>query len=122
MAKKGERITYRFDQSILSSVHIVFNSDLNRETLPGSDCERLHSMRANQRLNGPIMHMPYTLCKSFVLTGKTDGIEKEIIKIDNNRKRCYHIRLNGDYSELTLIPLDSWGEDDTVEVISFDFE
>ena len=121
-AKKGEKITYRFDKSILSSVHIVFNSDLNRETLPGSACERLHSMRANQRLDSPVMHMPNTLCKSFVLTGKTDGNEKEIIKIDNNRKRCYHIQLNDAFNELTLIPLDSWGEDGTVEVISFDFE
>lgn len=122
MAPKGERITYKFEEGALSSVHIVFNSDLNRETLPGSDCERIHTMRANQRLDSPIMHMPYTLCKSFVLTGKCDGKEKEIIRVENNRKRAYHFRINGSYSELTLIPLESWGDGDFVDVISFDFE
>ena len=35
MAEKGEKIEYSFEKADVSSVQIVFDSDLNRDTLPG---------------------------------------------------------------------------------------
>ena len=120
MAQFGEEIKYTFEATDISSVHIVFCSDLNRRTLPGSWCERTHSTRANHKLNSPQMHMPKTLCKSFTLLGELDGEKIELLKVCDNRKRSYHIELNRRLDKLILIPLESWGEE-KIPVISFDF-
>ncbi len=116
-----ESITYRFPKSNISSVHIVFDSDLDRKTMPGSPCERTHSTRSNEKLDSPIMPMPGTLCRSFRLTGKSGNKTTVLLDITDNRKRAYHLNLNQDFDELTLTPLTSWGEGDRVRVISFDF-
>jgi len=117
----GNEISYAFDKTNIKSIHVVFDSDLNRETLPGSVCERGHTTRASQRLDSPQMHMPKTLCKSFRLIGELNGNKTEILNIENNRKRAYHIDINHEFDKLTLVPLSSWGEDERVDVISFDF-
>jgi len=107
---------------LASSVHIVFCSDLNRETLPGGICEKTHSTRANTLLSSPVMHMPHTLCKEFVLTGSLNGKKSEILHIKDNRKRAYHIDLNQKFDKLILKPVCNWGNTEEIPVISFDFE
>lgn len=118
----GECIEYSFEPSIVSSVHIVFDSDLNRITLPGGDCERTHSTRANRYLSDPQIYMPRTLCREFSLVGVLDGREEELLHIENNRKRAYHIPMNKKFDRLVLKPLTSWGTDEKITVISFDFD
>lgn len=117
----GEDISYRFPKSTVSSVHIVFDSDLDRKTLPGTLCERIHSTRCNQRLDSPVMPMPSTLCRSFRLTGTCNGQTQTLLEVNDNRKRAYHLELNQPFEKLTLTPLTSWGENDHIRVISFDF-
>ena len=119
--KKNSEISYVFENAEVSEVHIVFDSDLNRETIPGSKCERQHSMRASQRLDSPQLHMPKTLCKEFKLVGELNGEKTELLHIKNNRKRTYHIDINKKLDKLSLVPLDGWGEDENINVISFDF-
>lgn len=119
--KLGASAEYSFQAENVGYVHIVFDSDLDRETLPGSDCERTHCTRANTRLDSPVMHMPLTLCREFALYGELDGKREEIMHIENNRKRSYHIPVNKKIDKLTLVPLSSWGDGDSVKVISFDF-
>lgn len=116
----GEAVEYRFAPTKVSSVHIVFDSDLNRETLPGGWCEQGHSTRANHLLDSPIMHMPTTLCREFTLIGSKDGVEDVILDVTDNRKRAWHIGCNKVYDSIRLIPKKSWG-DGTIAVISFDF-
>lgn len=120
-AESGEEITYSFEAGYVDSVHIVFCSDLNRDTLPGSACERRHVMRANQRADSPVMCMPKTLCKEFVLYGELNGNRSEILQITNNRKRSYHIPINSVFDKLVLVPLDIWSDNAKIPVISFDF-
>ena len=121
-AKSGEEISYIFEEAQeLSSLHIVFCSDLERTTLPGSKCEQYHSMRCNQRKDSPRMHLPLTLCRSFRLLGETEEGEKELLAVEDNRKRAYHLELEGKYKKLTLIPLSSWGETEEIPIVSFDF-
>lgn len=118
----GEEIRYRFPETLLSCVHLVFDSDLNRSTLPVSECERYHSMRACQRLDSPQLCMPKTLCREFLLLGERGGKREELLHVTDNRKRCWHLNLNKAFDGLVLIPISGWGESGRIPVISFDFE
>lgn len=122
IAHSGEKISYILDQTEISAVHIVFDSDLNRNTLPGSAAERWRMTRANRRLDNPQMYMPKTLCKAFALIGEVDGREYELIRVENNRKRAYHINVGRPLDKLTLSIEGTWGEKNEIPVISFDFE
>ena len=117
-----EEIVYSFDRQNISCVHIVFCSDLNRETLDVSYCEREHSMRSSHMLSSPQMMMPKTLCKEFKLFGELDGKKTEILKVSDNRKRSYHIELNRTFDKLILVPLSTWRNNEIIPIISFDFE
>lgn len=119
--EEGSQICYTFGEAKVSSVHIVFDSDLNRDTLPGSPCECMHSSRANHRLDSPQMCMPKTLCREFKLTGELDGEKYELLHVLNNRKRAYHLNVNKRLDKLILTPIEGWGEDKSIPVISFDF-
>ena len=118
----GEKLEYRFTEADVKSIHIVFDSDLNRVTLPGGWCEQGHSTRANHLLSSPIMCMPKTLCRDFVLIGSRDGKDEVLLNITDNRKRSYHIECGKIFDSITLIPTASWGDGESVSVISFDFE
>lgn len=120
-AQPGEKITYTFPKAPVSSVHIVFDSDLDRKTMPGSPCEQTHGTRCNQRLDSPVMPMPGTLCRSFRLEGVSNGEPVTLLEVADNRKRAYHLECNQVFEELTLIPLTVWGESQSIRVISFDF-
>ena len=120
-AVKGKEIIYSFDRSLVSEIHLVFDSDLNRATLPGSQCEKVHSMRANVRLDSPVFHMPKTLCRDFILYGELDGKRCVILDVKENRRRCYHVDVKGVFDKLILIPQSSYGDGDSVNIISFDF-
>lgn len=52
--------------------HLVFDSDLNRESLPGEEVEQSRPTRCSTLLDSPQMHMPSPLCRSFTLTAETD--------------------------------------------------
>ncbi len=116
----NEEITYSFPGQEVSYIHIVFDSDLNRETLPGHWCERERCTHSNVRLDSPLMHMPKTLCKDFVLYGELEGKRHEILRVNGNRKRAYNISINEKLDKLILVPVSSWGEE-KISVISFDF-
>lgn len=120
-AKAGEQIAYTFAEAKVSAVHIVFCSDLNRDTLPGSHCERTHSTRANHRLDSPQMHMPKTLCKDFKLIGLRKGEQQLLLEVKDNRKRAYHLPVDQQLDSLVLIPESGWGNGEKIPVISFDF-
>ena len=121
-APLGSEITYRFDAQTVSAVHLVFDSDLDRETLPGSECERKHSTRANRRLDSPVMHMPKTLVRAFTLLGERNGKREVLLHVEDNRRRAYHVPVSGSYDALVLIPTAMWDDTaPTAPIISFDF-
>ena len=117
----GSAITYRFPASTVESVHLVFDSDLNRKTLPGSWVEQIRCMRSNQRLDHPQTALPTTLCKAFTLTGYLEGKEVFSFHAEENRKRAYHIKTGQTFDTLALTLKESWG-DENIPVISFDFK
>ena len=117
----GSAITYRFPAGAVESVHLVFDSDLNRKTLPGSWVEQARCMRANQRLDHPQTALPNTLCKAFTLTGYLKGEEVFSLQVEENRKRAHHIKTGQTFDALVLTLKESWG-DENIPVISFDFK
>lgn len=116
----GNAVEYSFEPALIHSVHIVFSSDLNRETLDGHEIERTRSMRANRRLDSPRLHMPLCLCKEFVLLGELNGQVFELLRVSDNRKRSYRLTLEKKFDKLSLIPISGWGEE--IDLISFDFD
>ncbi|MBQ6902868.1 MAG: FAD-dependent oxidoreductase [Oscillospiraceae bacterium] len=122
VAASGEEICYSFKEQTVSSVHIVFDSDLMRKTLPGHPVEQRHISRANTLLDSPQMYVPKTLCKEFSLYGELGGKRVELLKVLKNRKRAYHISVNKTFDKLILVPQNTWGESTDIAVVSFDFK
>ena len=121
--KNGTGLEYSFGKfETVSSVHITFDSDLNRNTLPGGRCEQTHSTRCNTRLDSPQFHVPATLCKEFILEATTENGTEVIFKTKNNLNRAYNIPLNKKVNSLRLVPISNWGESDTTAIFSFDFK
>ena len=67
-----------------------------------------------------MLHMPACLCREFRLMGTLRGECFELLHVTENRKRCHRIPLERELDSLTLVPVETWGEE-TVPVISFDF-
>lgn len=119
----GEGVEYRFEApTAVESVHLTFDSDLDRTTLPGDKCEQDHSTRANVRLDSPQFYLPLTLCKAFRLEAETaDGI-KVLLDVDHNALRAYHVEVGrADITAIRLIPLENYGGAGETRVFSFDF-
>jgi len=121
-AAPAQEICYRFPAHTVESAHLVFCSDLNRNTLPGGSCERNHTIRANQLLSSPQMHMPHTLVKEFVLYGECSGERFELLRVSENRKRAHHVKIDRELDSLILVPYGTWGNYESIPVISFDFK
>ena len=121
LAPLGQEIAYRFPKAQVNAVHLVFDSDLERDTLDGNHCERIHTTSALYRMDAPFMHMPTTLCRAFTLYGECEGKREVLLSVTDNRKRAYHIPVGKEFDSLILIPTESWGAEDSTPVISFDF-
>ena len=119
--KNGTGVCYDANGCRVEAVHIVFDSDLDRETLDGDECERTHSTRCNVLLDSPDMFMPKTLCRSFKLNITGEDGTLTTVSIENNRKRAYDIKVGKNISKIELIPETNWGGSETTTVFSFDF-
>ena len=114
-------VSYEFEKTQIKTVHIVFDSDLNRETLDGDWVQRNRATRANLKQYAPNLTMPKTLCKEFKLIGECEGKQEELLSITENCKRAYHLKINKPLDKLILIPISDWGENKQITVVSFDF-
>lgn len=118
----GKAVTYSFADAVrLSNVHLQFDTDLNRETLPGDQCEQGHSMRANRNFDSPTMCMPKTLVKSYSVTAVTETGENLLIaKSDCNLLGCVNHRLpDCPIKSISFIPYETWGSE-SIKIFSFD--
>ncbi|MBR4205083.1 MAG: FAD-dependent oxidoreductase [Clostridia bacterium] len=126
----GERAGYRFRKPVrVRNIHIAFDSDLPRASLPGDSCEQRHTMRANVFEDGcgksPTMTMPKTLVRAYRVEGVTaDGERVTILREENNLRQCVNIPCGAAFTELALIPESLWGGEGYGEgdahVLSFD--
>ena len=120
--KTGTALEYKFDkEQHIGSVHITFDSDLDRETLPGGHCERTHTMRCNTLIGSPQFYVPKTLCKKFKLEIITENGVETITDENENLKRAYDVPIDKNVLGIRLIPESTWGGGEDVNVFSFDF-
>ena len=109
--KAGETLIYRFDTpQKVSTVRIIFDSDLNRG---------YQNMPCSYPLVQPRFKVPGTLIKEYklVLT-LDDGINKEIHVNDNRQRLVWH-QINEKLVAAELIPIDTHGCDE-YRVFSFE--
>lgn len=120
--ENGKAIEYSFERpEYIKSVHIVFDSDLNRDTLPGEWWEKYFVTNCNTALKTPQTHLPATLCREFVLEAEIGGKTERLLYTDTNIKRSYHVVLNKQADALRLIPISNRGNDEYTNIFSFDF-
>ncbi len=118
----GSTVTYTFEKQKVDVIHIAFDSDLDRTTLPGDECERYHSMRCNLLPSSPVMHMPLTLVRSFCVTAVLqDGNESVLYEDSENIKQTVNIYPRRELSSISLHLFSNYGGSDKIRVFSFDF-
>ena len=121
----GSDVTYIPEKpTFVSSVRLSFDSDLDRETLPGDRCEQMHGMRANVWSDSPHSHVPKTLVREFVLSGVDEsGREHELRRVSDNRRATVSVEVNEVLSSLSLKILKTWDDRaESAHVYSFDFK
>ena len=121
---RGAAVTYRLPEAVRPElIHIAFDSDLNRETLPGSEFERYHSMRCNILPGAPVMHLPLTLPKTFTVRAVgTDGEEFLLYRGTDNRRPVVNLTVDRPVTAISLTVEETWySEPENVHLFSFDF-
>lgn len=114
----GTKVTYSFNNpTYIKSVHIIFDSDLNRETVTGGisevkDCPTI----CNRPLNMTSFTFPATMTKSFKLIA--DG--KILFDTASNHQRLVRIDIKKKIQTLELCPIETFGSD-KAHIFSFDF-
>lgn len=117
----NDAISYVFDQpQAVSHVRIIFDSDLNRTTLPECEARRNRNMLHNRPLNWPDGYVPKTVTKSFRVEGvRADGTVDVLIDEHENHQRLYARDVSGEYTAVRLIPTETWGAE-KCHLFSFD--
>ena len=114
----NSKIRYKFsDPTYIGCVRIIFDSDLDRETVSGGieevkDCPTI----CNRPLDMTSYTFPATMTKSFELI--VDG--SVIYSTETNNQRFVKIPLNCNVKVLELKPIDTYGEKES-HIFSFDF-
>ena len=118
----GASVEYHMDEAVeVSRVRVVFDSDLDRVTLPGDRCEQQHSMRASVKPDSPVMTMPKTLAKVYALEVETENGWEGVIFETENLRRLITLPVCRPVTGIRLTVMETWGAPD-VHIMSFDFE
>lgn len=119
LAPLGEAISYKMGtRAYVKSLRIIFDSDLDRESVKGGiqevrDCPTI----CNRPYNMPPYEFPTTMTSDFDILA--DG--EKLYEIRGNRQRLVVLPVDREISSLSLIPLATCG-DEKAHIFSFDFE
>jgi hypothetical protein len=114
----GTDVTYVLaEPTFVERLRIVFDSDLDRDTLTGGipeirDCPTV----CNRPMHMPGYTFPATMTRGFVVLA--DG--EEIFRTQENYRRLVRIPVERQVHSLTLRPLTTWGSE-TAHIFSLDF-
>ncbi len=117
----GQPAEYLFDgRQAVHHARIVWDSDLNRETMPTVNGRLLsHNMLANRSWHSPDFCVPATLTRAYRLEGLTESGWVALYETAENHQRLNAVELDGEYLGVRLIPLATWGAEQS-HVFSFD--
>lgn len=112
--------SYRVADDSISSVRLVFDSDLDRKTLPEEEAALRRPMFHNMLLKREASYTPKTLVKDFDLTYKTAEGEKTI-EVRGNYQRLVRVALPEKAREVTLRVLATNGSE-KVHIFAMDIQ
>lgn len=117
----GESVVYSFAvPEKVESVRLVFDSDLDRKTLPESEGERHLNMQACRSLRWEPSCVPKTLIRRFRIEGTTpEGEVVTLVHETNNYQRLRRYAIGRELTEIRFIPEETWGTE-TAGLFGFD--
>ena len=117
--RPGEDITYCFEKPVyVQRARIVFDSDLNRDSLPDGF---KRPMLANRPENCPDSYVPTSLVRKYRLEAFSENGEKSIFEVSNNYQRLNYVPIKMSITKLRLVPTETWGAPD-FSLFSFELE
>jgi hypothetical protein len=127
----GRTVEYRFDTAVhIKKIRIVFDSDLNRETLTPNEVKLKRNMWHNRSLSLEDSHVPKTMIRAFKINVVfEDGSEACLVHETCNFKRLFMYEggmsetasngLSRAVSAIRLTPLETWGNPEA-HIFSFE--
>ena len=118
----GKQVWYEFEKpKKVAFVKLVFDSDLWRKTFDMHESEKHHAMRAIHLDNSPIMHLPKTLVKKFVLEiTHPNGQRSVLYQTGENIKRSILIPVEQEITKISLTVFENWGGTKESGVFTFE--
>lgn len=109
MLDLGQSASYLFgEEAELHEVRLVFDSDLNRETLPEKALRR--NMLHNRPLNWPDSYVPCTMTRAYRVEGlRADGSAVTLLAVDDNHQRLCRVPVSGRFIGVRFTPVATWG-------------
>lgn len=117
----GSHVTYEFTAaSQISRIRLVFDSDLNRETLTENGPDQYRPMKSNYFLDDKAMRVPATLIKDFTIEYRgQDGSWQQLADIRGNHQRLVILPTDIKTAAVRLKPHQTWGAD-TCRIFAFE--
>lgn len=111
--EKGQPVTFTFDAPRqITGLRVVFDSDLNRDTLPEAARNLKKNIIHHRPLDWQDSFVPPTMVKAFRVEGVgANGSVTTLYEETNNYFRLRKIPLRAEVVQLRFIPLETWGHD-----------
>ncbi len=113
--RAGDTVRLDFSSpACVREIRLVFDSDLDRKTLPDLEAKLPRGMLANRHLCRESSYPPKTLIRRFTLEGIfADGHRETLMEETNNYQRLRRYTLNrDDLQALIFIPQETWGTEE----------
>ena len=109
----GQAVEYRFaEESVVSRVRLVFDSDLNDETMPEYERNLKRNMICNRPRNLPDTYVPKTMTRAYRVEGITaEGIVPLVEETENYQRLRTHA-VQAKLLGVRFVPLATWGAED----------
>ncbi len=118
--RPGGFLQYEWPQPVfVTTVRLVFDSDLNRRTLPAWERELDRPMSHNIRLGRPASHVPKTLVRSFTLTLIDENGHTQTLTVSDHHQRLYRLPVGKRLRKVRFTPHTTHGSE-KVHVFAFD--
>ncbi len=117
---KGCAIYFRLPKvEHLHSCRLVFDSDLERETV-GANKGEFHPMASNIPLHNSPYHVPQTMVRDFDISVKQNDGWKRVVQVSGNYQRMVRVPLDCTADEIKISFTETWGSD-KIHLFSLDF-
>ncbi|HML46273.1 MAG TPA: hypothetical protein PKE04_05935, partial [Clostridia bacterium] len=122
-ARKGDTAWLHLESPAdIRRIRLVFDSDLNRETLPAMEYKLNRNMFHNRLLAQEPSYPPKTLVKAYRVKGVLeDGTERVLAEVGDNHRRLARHAVSARVKAVGLELLETWGLEE-VRVFGFEVE